>query len=792
MRLSYRLLSSALFLFTFPMLAKNPATLPGTEPLTWEGDLSARMVDGIDRFLMRRLERSVQRRQQHWSREFSSAEAYQRSVEPNRRHFREIIGVVEERQRPRVEYFGVHPGSPLVAETNRYRVLQVRWDVLDGIHGEGLLLEPKGAPSASVVALADADQTPEQLVGLSPGVEADSQFARRLAEAGLRVIVPTLISRSSQFSGNPSLHTDGLRMTNMPHREWLYRMAYEMGRHLIGYEVQKVLAAVDWLQEVSGETGRIGVAGYAEGGLIALYSAAADPRIDACLVSGYFGPREGVWGEPIYRNVWSLLDEFGDAEIASLVLPRDLVIEYSPTPEFSGRPPAREWQKNVAAPGRLSTPSSDAVRREFGRLEEWQKKLPSPFKRSAHLVPAGASPQPVKPGSDDALKRFVEALTAGTSPAPHSWPSPAVAEDLRAGFDPQARQRRQVREIEDHLQDFLRVSSVTRDKFFLEKVPYGSAAQFAEAAAEYRKYFWEEVIGKVHDPRLPANTRSRLRYERAKWTGYDVVLDVWPEVFAWGILLLPRDLRPGEKRPVVVAQHGLEGLPSDVIEKASPSFQAYRAFAARLAERGFIVFAPHNPYRGQDKFRVLQFKANPLKLSLFSFIVGQHLQIVDWLKSLPHVDGERIAFYGLSYGGKTAMRVPAIVQGYGLSICSADFNEWIWKNVTIDWPRSYMFTKEYEMPDFKLGITFNYAEMAYLIFPRPFMVERGHRDEVGLDEWVAHEYAKIRRLYNELGVGDRTEIEFFDGEHEINGRGTFEFLHKHLKWPTPQGASNQQ
>ena len=35
-------------------------------------------------------------------------------------------------------------------------------------------------------------------------------------------------------------------MTNQPHREFIYRMAYEMGRHIIGYEVQKVLAAVDW------------------------------------------------------------------------------------------------------------------------------------------------------------------------------------------------------------------------------------------------------------------------------------------------------------------------------------------------------------------------------------------------------------------------------------------------------------------------------------------------------------------------------------------------------------------
>ena len=48
------------------------------------------------------------------------------------------------------------------------------------------------------------------------------------------------------------------------------------------------------------------------------------------------------------------------------------------------------------------------------------------------------------------------------------------------------------------------------------------------------------------------------------------------------------------------------------------------------------------------------------------------------------------------------------------------------------------------MPEWNLGHTFNYAEMAALIAPRPFMVERGHNDGVGIDEMVAYEYAKVR------------------------------------------------
>jgi hypothetical protein len=159
---------------------------------------------------------------------------------------------------------------------------------------------------------------------------------------------------------------------------------------------------------------------------------------------------------------------------------------------------------------------------------------------------------------------------------------------------------------------------------------------------------------------------------------------------------------------------------------------------------------------------------------------------VNWLSTLPCVDPARIAFYGLSYGGKSAMRIPPLVPNYCLSICSADFNEWVWKNASTRSTYSYVWTGEYEIFEFDLGSTFNYAEMAALIAPRPFMVERGHFDGVAPDEMVGHEFAKVRHLYAaKLGIGDRCEIEWFVGPHTIHGQGTFEFLHEHLQWPRP-------
>ncbi|HZT41275.1 MAG TPA: dienelactone hydrolase family protein [Chthonomonadaceae bacterium] len=748
--------------------------LPGTEPLTLQGDLAAQMVAGIDRFLMREIDRCADRREARWQRDLASPEAYARSIEPNRARFRKMLGVVDAREPAamRMEAPVLESGRPEAAAGAgaSYKVYAVRWSVLRGVEGEGLLLQPDRAPLADVVALPDCDQTPEMLVGMAPGVPLESQFARRLAENGCRVLVPVLIDRRDTYSGILEVH-----LTNQPHREFLYRAAYEMGRHILGYEVQKVLAAVDWFATRRAAASQspissIGVIGYGEGGLIAFYAAAIDPRIDAAAVCGYFQPREPLWREPIYRNVFGMLAEFGDAEIAGLIAPRALVIEACRHPEVAGPPSPSPGHSDTAAPGVLTTPPLAAVESEYVRACHLVEGLHpvAPFT----LVKSGHGDGP--PGTDATLSAFLSALG---SPRPLAAPG-RPPKSVRPGFDAEARRKRQIDQIAGHIEYLIRESPYRREAFW-SKADATSADTWQASCRWYRDYFWDEIVGRLPSPTLTLNPRSRLVYETPKLHGYEVVLDVYPDVFAYGTLLVPKDIRPGEQRAVVVCQHGLEGRSQDV---ADPDVNdpGYHQFAVKLAEQGFVTYAPQNPYIGEDRFRVLLRKAQPLHLTLFSFIVRQHERTLDWLTTLPFVDPQRIGFYGISYGGKTAMRVPALLDRYCLSICSANYNEWIWKNASMRSPYSYLLLPEYDMMEFDLGNTFNYAEMSGLIFPRPFMVERGHDDGVAPDEWVAYEFAKTRRRYDLLGLGDRTEIEFFNGPHAIHGVGTFQFLHRHL------------
>src|SRR4051812_9306910 len=222
--------------------ASDAVRLPGTQPLAMEGDITSKLVDGVDRFLLRQIDESVKTREQFWHRDFSSAAAYNKSIEPNRERLAHILGVRDARlsfDSPDLVGTPAHP--PLIGKGKGFEVFAVRWPVFGDVTGEGLLITPtSGKPIANIVAIPDCNQTPEQLVGLAPGVPAESQYARRLAESGCRVIVPMLINRENRMTG-----------ANLSNREWLYRSAFELGRGLVGYEVQKVLACVDWFSKDS-------------------------------------------------------------------------------------------------------------------------------------------------------------------------------------------------------------------------------------------------------------------------------------------------------------------------------------------------------------------------------------------------------------------------------------------------------------------------------------------------------------------------------------------------------------
>ena len=406
-----------------PKLLRDGPPLPGTARLEMQGDITSQLVDGADRFLLAEIEKSVAARARFWKRDFGSPEKYELSVKPNRERLAHILGVRD----PRVAFDALEllattaqPG--VVGEGTGFRAYAVRWPAFADVHGEGLLLVPTGPKRADVIALPDADQTPEMIAGLAPGVPAESQFGRRLAESGCQVLIPVLIDRQ-MMEPRPG--------TKITHREYIYRSAFELGRHVIGYELQKVLAAVDYFSRKSAggtdkKGARIGVIGWGNGGMLALSAGALDTHIAAVCVSGYFNRRENVWREPLDHNVFALLEQFGDAELAAMIAPRALLIEAARAPEVV-IPPGLG-----GGPGRIVTPELDDVRREFHRAQEMVAPLqPSPHLELVEGLADGCS------GATATLQEFLAALSAGAQIAP-AGQAPANGQ---RNFDSQARER---------------------------------------------------------------------------------------------------------------------------------------------------------------------------------------------------------------------------------------------------------------------------------------------------------------------------------------------------------------
>src|SRR5690606_4107202 len=100
--------------------------------------------------------------------------------------------------------------------------------------------------------------------------------------------------------------------------------------------------------------------------------------------------------------------------------------------------------------------------------------------------------------------------------------------------------------------------------------------------------------------------RTKMIYNKENWVGYEVVLDVYKDFISPGILLVPKNITSDEKRPVVVIQHGRNGVPKIVVEGNT----SYYNIAAKLATQGFIVYAPYGLFKGEDKYRWLDRKAN--------------------------------------------------------------------------------------------------------------------------------------------------------------------------------------
>jgi len=252
-----------------------------------------------------------------WHRDYSSVEAFLKSVEPNRERWRKVIKPPTLAKTGKLERTSYEPLRDVNAEW---------WRVpLGELAAEGIFAAPPGAGAGKRVPLVIVQHGigsfPERTFGLNDDGGAYHAFARELLKAGFAVIVP-------------------MNLRSVERRNRLERLCRLADLSLPGIELVRMQRLLDEaIQEPCVEAERVGMWGLSLGGLATMFWMPLEPRIKVGVCAGWFNHRRNKMVIPDKRyscfletkeehaffNGWLL--ESTDSDVVSLICPRPFQVQ---------------------------------------------------------------------------------------------------------------------------------------------------------------------------------------------------------------------------------------------------------------------------------------------------------------------------------------------------------------------------------------------------------------------------------------------------------------------------------
>ncbi len=730
----------------FPHLEGTaPLTLPPDTPLPeqWisprRGEIYAQQLNQEQTYWLKQIAATPAMRDRLWKPNFSSVEAYQISLKGHRENVRKMLGLSDVgNEKPEA--------SQAVLEADGTRVEDVTLSLPEGLPARALIFIPPGKALGAVIALPDATQSREAFAGIVQG-GAPAPWLTSLLERQLVVCVPVTIDRDSDYQLGRQINR----------RQLLSRLGFIVGRTLVGLEVEQTVAMRNYLVSrflVSKQ--QVGVLGDRQGGMTALYAAAVDGSFGEVAVVDYFRQRENCWQEPVDRMLYGELNEFGDAEVAALAAPHPLAIIYT----AGGSTPAESVQAELAR-----------AKRFYGGLG-----------KSGELTATEAPAQ-------DALTTAAVQIAARLG-ATEKGGSPELALRITPQDMLKARDA-QFEGMHNYLMRLDAASDAARESHWnLLATPPSERALRAEALRRELR----QLMGVVPLTNNSLRPRTRLLRITDKFAAYDVLLDVLPGVEVYGQLLIPRHV--SGRAPVVICQHGLGDEPSLMIGLDNPPLEfpttIYNSLGSRLADLGYVVFAPYIPFPVPQEVLVnpLVRQAAALGKMRTSLELAKLHRIIDFLQSLPQADPQRVGYYGLSYGGYSATWMPPLEPRIKADVISGHFNDWRVKITSEGNPESYMMYQDADFYNWNVLNRFTHRELIAAQWPRPVCVEFGERDGTTTPAWHERAWQQVAAYAHAWGLdGLEASVvrDHFDGVHQIHGVGSFAFLQRWLQPREPSG-----
>ena len=257
------------------------------------------------------------RASQAWRRDYSSIDAFVKSVETQREGWRRVIKPPVLTKSGPVERSAHAPLAELKAQWVKIP--------LGGLTAEGIFVVPDSATTQARVPLVVVQHGigsfPERNFGLLDDGDAYHGYARELVKNGFAVITP-------------------LNLRTVERRNRIERLCRLADMSLPGIELVRMQRLLDEaLGDPRVDAKRVGMWGLSLGGLSTMFWTPLEPRIQCAVVSGWFNHRRNKMVLPDERYSCFLetkeehaffdgwLTQFTDSDVASLICPRPLMIQ---------------------------------------------------------------------------------------------------------------------------------------------------------------------------------------------------------------------------------------------------------------------------------------------------------------------------------------------------------------------------------------------------------------------------------------------------------------------------------
>ena len=262
----------------------------------------------------------IDERQKLWHHDYSSVDAYLKSVEPNRTRWLAAVGDPSTLNLPAPE--GEIVWEPFMEDEE----MEARWvivPVAGSLRAHGVLAIPKNRTGKLplVIAQHGIGSSPETIMGLTGSDGAYHGYGRELVRRGFAVLAPKNI-------------------TGAPARSRLERLCKMLGITLWGIEIFKISRLLDVVLAMPQiDAARVGMWGISLGGAYTMFTVPLEARIKAAVCCAWFNDRykKMVVDDPRYSCFLSVqeeyvfiprwLAEFHDEDLASLICPRPLQVQ---------------------------------------------------------------------------------------------------------------------------------------------------------------------------------------------------------------------------------------------------------------------------------------------------------------------------------------------------------------------------------------------------------------------------------------------------------------------------------